>query len=87
MKSPTVIFFIFMFSFFALQQCMHVDVRKIDSVSKLQISNCVPAKCGEGFFKRNCWCCFHDQTICYNTQKICESSLRCPPLKFNLLEN
>ncbi|XP_019094386.1 PREDICTED: EMBRYO SURROUNDING FACTOR 1.2-like [Camelina sativa] len=82
MKSPTVIFFIFMFSFFALQQCMHVDVREIDNVSKLQIPNCVPAKCGEeGFFKHDCWCCFHNQNICFNTKNECISSPRCPPLK------
>ncbi|EOA36579.1 hypothetical protein CARUB_v10011759mg [Capsella rubella] len=92
MKSQTVLFFIFMFSFFVLHQC----IQEVDDVrggiesgrSKLTIPNCVPAQCGkEGFFKRNCWCCFRDLNICFFTQKACDSSPRCTPLKFTLLEN
>ncbi|XP_019098930.1 PREDICTED: EMBRYO SURROUNDING FACTOR 1.2-like [Camelina sativa] len=80
MKSQTVIFLVSMLSFFALHQCMHADVGERESMSKLYIPNCVPAQCGETFFKWNCWCCFHDITICYWIQKACDSSPRCPPV-------
>ncbi|EOA39452.1 hypothetical protein CARUB_v10012645mg [Capsella rubella] len=88
MKSQTVLFFIFMFSIFALHQCMEqVDVRGAESGSKLFIPNCVPAQCGETFFKWDCWCCFHRLNICFHHQKSCNSSPRCPPVKFTPLEN
>ncbi|CAH2038338.1 unnamed protein product [Thlaspi arvense] len=80
MKPQTVFICIFILSLLALHQCMQIDVEKIESSSKLYIPRCVPARCSETFFKRNCWCCFKDEKICWTNQNDCDSSPRCPPL-------
>ncbi|VYS45666.1 unnamed protein product [Arabidopsis thaliana] len=81
MKSQTVLISIFIFSFFALHQCMQMDVGEIEGSNKISIGKCVPAQCSVSFFKRDCWCCFRDQSMCSKTQKECESNPRCPPFK------
>ncbi|ESQ35777.1 hypothetical protein EUTSA_v10009817mg [Eutrema salsugineum] len=83
MKSQTAFVCIFMLSLFALYQCMQMDVRDIESSSKLFIPNCVPAQCGEGFFQRDCWCCMKNRKLCWKNQQDCDSSSRCPPISLN----
>ncbi|KAG7591208.1 hypothetical protein ISN45_Aa01g002620 [Arabidopsis thaliana x Arabidopsis arenosa] len=45
MKSQTVLISIFIFSFFALHQCMQMDVGEIEGSNKISIGKCVPAQC------------------------------------------
>ncbi|CAH2038339.1 unnamed protein product [Thlaspi arvense] len=60
---------------------MHVDVRDVESSSKLYIPNCVHSMC-RSFYQRDCWCCKRDLGICFKTKQRCVSSPLCPPLNF-----
>ncbi|XP_024008085.1 EMBRYO SURROUNDING FACTOR 1.2-like [Eutrema salsugineum] len=87
MKSQTAFICIFMLSLFALHQCMQMNVREIESSSKLFIPKCVPDICYYPYNKRDCWCCMKDRKICTVKQEDCDSDPNCPPLSLNFLEN
>lgn len=67
---------------------MQMDIKKIESSSKLYIPPCGPFLCGKFFHTKSCWCCIGNPTICTVNKKDCDSNPQChPSVKFEFLKN